>query len=475
MNESWTPSLTGTTGTLHGRVLHALRRDIAAGTLCPGGKMPPHRELSRRLGIGVGTVTRAYGEAERLGLLTSAVGRGTFVARTAVSPEEPGLARYDDDPEAPIDLSLNLPTGDAVSDRIGDVFERLRSRSDLGQYVAVAPHAGIDWHRQALADWLRRTVHFGNVDWSKLVITTGAQQAMSLCIDEMCRPGDVVLTEAATFGGIRAIAAYRELHLVGVAMDRDGIIPAALDDAIGRHGARVLYLQPTLQNPTTRTIPMSRRQEVAAIARARDLTLIEDDVDAATAFALDLDRVHADLVPLAMIAPERIFYISSVSKSLTPGPRVGMVVAPDRERFDRLCVGMRATCYASGTLGPLIVAQWIKDGTADEILSAVAREAAFRLELARRMLGDAVEVPLFPTSLHVWLPMPELRAERVANGALRRGVVLTPPASFLVNGEAVSGLRLCLNVVTRRELERALRIVRSVLSDEVVPRRLSIV
>lgn len=473
MNESWNPTIAGTTGTLHTRLLRALRRDIGAGVLHPEEKLPPHRELARRLGISVGTVTRVYAEAERLGLLTSGVGRGTFVAPAAAPLGESTASWAEDLADGPIDLSLNLPTLDAVQGQIGDVLERVHARPDIGQMVALAPHAGLDTHRQVLADWLRTAVHFKHVDWRRLIVTTGAQQAMDLAVGTICQPGDVILTEAATFGGICAIASNRNLRCVGVVMDRDGILPDALEAAIQAHGARVLYFQPTLQNPTTRTMPTSRRREIVEIARKHELTLIEDDVNAPVAFALNADC--PELVPLAMEAPERTFYISSVSKALAPGLRVGMLVAPNLELFDSACVGMRASCYAAGTLGPLIVTQWIKDGVADHILGAVAQEASARLILAQRMLGDAIEPPSFPTSLHAWLPMSELWAERVANSALRRGVVLTPPTSFLVDGEAVSGLRICLNVVTRRELERALRIIRSVLADEVVPGRMAVV
>ncbi len=473
MNETWSPSISTSEGTLHDRLLRALRQDIASGALRPEGKMPPHRELASRLGIGVGTVTRAYSEAERLGLLTSAVGRGTFVARTGVSPRE--SATDFDDPKATIDLSLNVQSHDAVSALLGDALVRVSPRPDIGDYAAYAPHAGLDWHRQALAEWLRKTVRFASIDWQKLLVTSGSQHGMALVVDELCRPGDVILTEAATFSGIRAIADYRGLRCVGIAMDRDGIIPDALEEAIRTSGSRVLYLQPTLQNPTTRTMSRTRREEIVAVARKHDLRLIEDDVYAPIAFALGNGDRRPDLRPLAMMAPERTWYLGSVSKALTPGLRVGMLVAPDAKGFERLCVAMRANCWSTDTLGPLIVSQWIKDGVAHELLGTVAQEASNRLTLARRMLGDAVEDPSFSTSLHVWLPMSELLAERVANSALRRGVILTSPSSFLVAGEVVSGLRVCLNAVSRPEIERALRTVRSVLADEVLPGRMSVI
>jgi DNA-binding transcriptional MocR family regulator len=122
-----------------------------------------------------------------------------------------------------------------------------------------------------------------------------------------------------------------------------------------------------------------------------------------------------------------------------------------------------------------VVAQWIKDGVADQLLASVASEARARQAIAQRYLGDAIEQPSCDTSLHVWLPMSELQAERFANTALRRGVMLTPPGSLLVNGAEVSGVRVCLNTVPRPQLERALRIVRSVLADDIVPSQNSIV
>lgn len=467
MNESWTPDIELLNGTLHDRILRALRQDIASGDLAPEGKLPPQRVLAHRIGVGIGTVTRAYAEAEALGIVTSTVGSGTFVA-TSVA-----VAAQNDRDDSIIDLSLNVQNLTSVTSRLSEAMTRAQGRADLTDYVTYAPHAGIEWHRRALAEWLRSSSNFDSADWRRLAITSGSQHGMSLVIDELCRPGDSILTEAATFSGFLSIANDGGMICHGVAMDRYGIIPAALEDAVRRTRARVVYLQPNLHNPTTRTMPMSRRIEIVDLARRLDLMLLEDDVYGAIAFASD--RADRSLVPLAMLAPERIWYVSSVSKALAPGLRVGVVIAPDSQRFDRLLLTIRANCYAVATLPSLIVSQWINDGTARQLLHIATDEAATRLRLAQRYLGDAIEQPSVDTSLHVWLPMSELRAERLAHTALRRGVMLTPPGSMLVDGEAVSGVRLCLNTVTRPRLERALRIVRSILADDLVPARNSIV
>jgi len=473
MNDPWTPAINAGSGSLHHQILHALREDIASGQLAPEERLPTHRDLANRLGIGVGTVTRAYAEAERIGLLTSTVGRGTFVAGATSGSRDSNLNGFPNDPGAVVDLSLNLQSHDIAAGRIAGALARLPLRPDFAQNLTAAPHAGIDWHRQALAGWFRQTARFDGIDWRRVLVTTGAQHAMSIVVATLCRSGDVILTEAATFSGFRALAEHRGVRCVGVAMDREGIEPEALETAIGSTGSRLLYVMPTLQNPTTRTMSRRRREEIVRIARAHDLTVIEDDVYAPLAFALD--GPPTDLVPLASLAPERTCYVSSASKAIAMGLRVGVLVAPDATRFEAFTRTMRADCYAASSIAALLVCQLIKDGQADDILAAVAQEASSRMMLARRMLGDAIEPPSFPTSLHAWLPMPELRAERVANGALRRDVILTPPSSFQVDGTLTSGVRLCLNAVSRTDLDRALRAVRSALADEIVPGRLAIV
>lgn len=470
MNARWSPTIHDGPGTLHQRLVQALRQDIVAGRLEPDEQLPTHRALAIRLGIGVGTVTRAYAEAERIGLLTSAVGRGTYVAAAGAASGDP--ATHDEASQGTIDLSLNLQAHPIAASRIATALARLPMRPDFSESLTAAPHAGIDWHRQTLAGWFRRVAHYDTIDWGRLLVTTGAQQALSIVVDTLGRPGDVILTEAVTFSGFRALAAQRGVRCAGVDMDDEGIHPTALEAAIRETGSRLLYVMPTLQNPTTRTMSQARREAIARLARAHDLTLIEDDVYAPLAF---LEGGGRELVPLADLAPERTCYISSASKAIAMGLRVGILVAPDTARFAAFSQTMRADCYAASSIASLLACQLIKDGQANEILAAVALEASSRMALAQRTLGDAIAPPSFLTSLHAWLPMPELRAERIANGALRRGVILSPPASFQVEGELVAGIRLCLNTVSRPGLERALRAVRSALADEIVPGRLAVV
>jgi len=446
----WTPVLVEDADTVSGRLLSALRRDIAEGRLPPGEKLPPHRDLAHRLGIGIGTVTAVYGEAARQGLVTATVGRGSFVADGTATRANDG----------PIMLGQNVPTLGFAQRRFAQTFSKLRNRADLSDALDYAPPAGHERHRRLGAAWIRRTSAYRDADHKRLIVTTGAQQAMTLALDTLCRPGDTIMTESASYFGVKSIAQVGGYRLQGLAMDEQGIIPSALDKAAA-DGVKVLYTLPTLQNPTGRTMGIERRREIAKIARARDIWIVEDDIY--SLYALDTAPM-----PIAALLPERSFYISGTSKSLAPGLRTGYLIAPTDDMLERMLRLIRARIYAPATMGAMVASQWIEDGTADEIVAEVLAEMLARNHMAIDALGTAAETPADPHCPHIWLPLPELEAERMAARAMRAGVELTPPSAPVIDADAISGVRLCLGGVADREILRsALNVVAAALRSEV--------
>jgi DNA-binding transcriptional MocR family regulator len=417
--------------------------------LPPGAQLPPQRDLAYQLKIGVGTVTKVYAEARRRGLLTATVGRGSFVAgQTQAAANDAGL----------IDFSRNLAPQTAAAARLGDALAALRRRTDLAEHLTYAPPAGMTAHRQAGAKWLAQSANF-STDWQRLIVCEGGQHALALAFASLCKPGDAVLTEAATFFGVRTIAEQLGINLLGVKMDREGLLPDALDRAATKSGARILYTIPTLQNPTGRMMGARRREEIAAVAKKRNLTVVEDDVYAAFAGGREVPTI-------AELIPERAFYVATLSKMIAPGLRCGYLLTPDEDRFERVIKTVRAFSYAPSAFGPLIGTQWIEEGTAPAIAAAVKRDVAQRTKLAVDILGKAIEGPHSAVAPHVWLPMSELKAERVAGAALRGRVVVTPPAAPIVDGKEISGLRLCIGApADMAALERGLKIVASALGD----------
>jgi DNA-binding transcriptional MocR family regulator len=460
--EPWRPELDGGRATLYRQLVDALARDVASGALSAGERLPPQRVLADRLGLSVGTVTKAYVEAERLGLVVGHVGRGTYVA-------EPRPSTRDAARDRPIDLAYNILPPGAPAARFPDALNALRRRADLLDLLNYAPPAGYDAHRQAASLWLAQLCGY-RAPWERLVMTTGAQQAMALAFSTVCAPGDVVLCEEPTFSGMKSIAAACGYRLVGVAMDGEGMQPQALARAVKATGARSLYLMPTVQNPTGRTMGRARREEIAAIVRKHDLWLVEDDN-----YALFAPEAARRAPRLADLAPERTFYVSGLSKCLAPGLRTGFLVCPDAACVDRAVRAVRAQLYAPPAFGALVFAHWVEEGSALVMAEAQREEIVERYRLARTILGGRME-QLDAPAPHVWIACGELEAERTAGLALRQGVAITPPAAPFAAGAAVSGLRVCIGAPpTKAELERGLSRFAAALIGGGAPTDLAVV
>ncbi len=425
----WRPRLAPGDGYVHRRILAALEADIASGRLATHQRLPTHRHLGETLGVGVGAVTRAYAEAESRGLTTARVGRGTFVAGPA--------AREAESAGGFIDLARNLPPAAGAETRLAGALASLRRRGDLVAHLDYPPPAGHEAHRRAGAAWLAAATAGANVEWRRLILTGGAQQAVAISLAAAARPGDAVIVEAATFTGIKALAAHMGYRLVAAGMDAEGLTPDALDEAAATSGARVAYVQP-LQNPTGRIMSLERRRAIVEVARRRDLVLVEDDLYGAYAAELGLPT-------LAGLAPDRVFHVSGLSKSLSPGLRVGYCVPPaGGDAMDRALGALRAIAFGPPSLGALVATQWIEDGSALDILRDHRESLAERTRVALTVLGAAAERPKNTAATHLWLPLGALEAERVAARALRDGVRVTEPTAPLAPGGHEHGLRICL-------------------------------
>jgi DNA-binding transcriptional MocR family regulator len=450
MND-WQPNIAEGSAPVYQRLIAALESALRSGRLAPGDRLPPHRQLARRLSLSVGTVSRAYGEAERRGLIASHVGRGSFVAGRSAAR----AAKSDD---GILDMAHNVPPVAPAERRIGETLARLRQRGDIADGLSYVAPEGLAAVRHAGASWLRRRHGVSRAMAERVIQCNGGQHGLALAFAALARPGDTILCEAATYPGIRTLADHAGYRLEGVAMDARGIEPEAIARAARNTGAKALVLLPTLQNPTTVTLDADRRAEIVEVVRAHGLTIIEDE--AYRVFADDgAPPAFADL------APERTIMVAAISKSVAPGLRLGFLLPPDDAAMrDRLLLGIRALGYSPPSLGGLVFAQWEEDGAADHIADEVLAEAEARTALARAVLGAAVAVPGAGRSLHVWMPVPTIEAERFVARALRAGIALMPPDGPAVNESAPSGVRLCLcGVATRPALAEALDGIKAAL------------
>ena len=298
----WSPRLPETPQPIYRRIADALERDVRTGLLVAGSQLPTHRDLARKLEITPVTVTRAYAEAARRGLIESSTGRGTFVR---VTRREMRAATEIDLATNTVAIPLPFPTTHVLQ-RAGDAM--VHSSYNTGP--------GSERHRAAGAMWIGR-----RTDPSRVLVTAGTQHALLLALAATARAGDTVLCESVTYHGAQAAAALLGIRMEGVAIDRHGLLPDALERAARGGKSKVLYTIPSLQNPTGAVMPEKRRREIAAIAEKHGLTIIEDDV---CGFLFEQTPP-----PIAAFAPERTIFITGLGKAIAPGLRVGYFTASE--------------------------------------------------------------------------------------------------------------------------------------------------
>jgi DNA-binding transcriptional MocR family regulator len=442
-NTLWTPRLPRNAAPIYRAVADALERDIADGVLRDGTRLPTHRELAGTLGVTPLTVTRAYREAARRGLIESTVGRGTFV-RTLATTSASDTSRGEN---AFLDLSRNIITG-------GEDLA-LEPR-DLGSIRAFAsdpeyhPTEGTFRHRSAGAAWMKRA----RVETTpeRIVITPGAQQAVVATLAAICRPGDTVLVEELTYPRLASMAALLDLKLQPIRCDDDGADAKSLEKQIKATRAKAVYLIPNFQNPTGSVMPERRRREIAAVIGRARIPVIEDDV---YGFLLS-----DPLEPLANLIPELGVYVTSVSKSLSPSFRLGFASLPE-SLVDRVNSTFSALTAFTSTIPAEIFTLLFERGDTDRVIQAKRDTIGRHRRIADRALAG-MEYSGHESSPHLWLTLPaSCDALQLADRTRQRGIGIAPASAVGFDRRVFpNAVRVSLGATPDAKLlERALRTV----------------
>jgi DNA-binding transcriptional MocR family regulator len=436
-------------GPIYREIADAIAREVQAGRVKPGSRLPTQRELARQLRVTLTTVTRAYRDAERRGLISGEVGRGTFI-RTAAFDSDPTAAE-----PGPINLGINSLMPYAHAAELADRLAAAVPRTEGIRIFDYQPHAGSRRNRAAGAAWIARTGLDASAD--RIVVTAGGQHAILLSLMALATPGDEVLVEEFTYAGVKDVAAHLNLRLRSLATDAAGLVPAALDKACRSRTAKILYIMPTLQNPTSAVMPEARRREIAALARKHQLKVIEDDV---YGYLIPESRPLSSLLP-----PDAALYVTSTSKSIAPGMRVGYLLAP-ASLIDRVAVAVLRTIVNAPPAMAELATSIISDGLADRIVEWKRKEVAARQEIARRVL-DGVRLKTHRVSPHLWLQLPEpWDADSFVTRARERGVIVNAAKEFaIVQDRPLRAIRVCLGPPrSRAALEEALRLLVRILN-----------
>ncbi|MFE3485571.1 MULTISPECIES: aminotransferase class I/II-fold pyridoxal phosphate-dependent enzyme [Streptomyces] len=424
-------------------VADAVAEEIAAGRLKAGERLPPQREFARLHAIADSTASRVYQELARRGLTVGQVGRGTFVTEAPGAPAPaPALSEPAD---SRVDLELNHPVVPEQAGLLAAGLEKLVRSDRLESVLRPVGPVGTPAAREAAADLLARG------GWRPgpegILFAGNGRQAVSAAVAALTRPGARLGVEELTYPVLKAVAARLGVTLVPLAMDGDGLIPEAVEEAHRADPLHAVYVQPVLHNPLSLTMPERRLDQLADVLLTSGIHAIEDAV---WGFLRD------DVAPLASRAAERTVVVDSLSKRLSPGLSLGFAVAP------AATAGRVAGALRSGGWGPMrfpleAMARWQGDGVVDVLVRAKQREAAVRQEIAQRHLGD-FRTRGAPSSYYRWWELPApWRADTFVAAAARHGIAVTPAAAFSAGRpRGPQAVRLGLASPTREVLSRAL-------------------
>jgi DNA-binding transcriptional MocR family regulator len=457
----WQPRLLESARTKYLGIVEALEADVRAGRVHPGDRLPPHRAIADALKVDLTTVTRAFNEARRRGLVDAQAGRGSFIREGIEAGRWP--SRFDSAPL--LDLSLNTPPQPATANlqkRIPGGIAALLSSARGMLHLRYQESIGSESDRVAAASWLGRRMNA--VPPSRIVVASGAQSALFAICESQFQPRDAIAAGCLTYPGLMAVAAQKALTLVPLAMDEGGIIPGAFDEVCRSKPPAALYVVPSIDNPTTATLSEDRRRKLAAIARQHNVVIIEDDPYA----PLRSEKTPA----LADLASEITWHIATLSKCVTPALRIAYVVAPCTTQALRLSSVLRATHLMAPPLMAALASRWIADGVLDEITAAIRDENAERQKLAASLLSGS-KFAADPYGHHLWIWLPQhWRAGGFARHADRSGLAIVPSSVFSIAPWVPEAVRVSLGIAaTRAALEDALTLLASLISQSpAVPR-----
>jgi DNA-binding transcriptional MocR family regulator len=451
MTENWKPDRTLLSVPIYKSLADQIADAILDGRVADRTRMTPQRQLAEELKISVQTVSRAYEELSRRNLLSGEAGRGTFVKRPQADRGPPfTLERVPD----LIDLSILKPVCEELHmERMAGALSRLAAGVPLRVVHAFRPESATSRYRAAALTWLKTC----GVETSpyNVCLTNGATPALAVALLTVAPPGSLVATEVFGHHSLKPLASYMGIGIVGLDVDDEGLVPDGLERACVDGKLRALFMQPTVINPVSTMLSEDRRRRIAAIVEKYDLLVIEND---------PLGPLISDRPPpFFAYAPTRTFYVTSLTKIVMPGLRIGYLVAP--QRFVATATNRHlVTNWMATPLLEELATGWIEDGTALSLVDWQRQALRSRHRIFQSKLGK-VPHSTHPQSLHAWIPTPEGFTDAgFAAHARSLGVAVATASSFLANDRLpYPAIRVSLGSVSEEALGLGLDTIASVL------------
>lgn len=380
MMTSWIPDLARGSGPLYMRLAEQIEAGIAEGTIKPGEKLPPQRNLAFDVGVTIGTVTRAYSIIRERGLVSGEVGRGTYVLdRDAASRAKPSdAAPTNTDGTRPLAAApgkLRMDTTSAPNIGQGVIIHRLTAEITQANPDKIADYtrAWPDHWREAGRKWL--SAGGWAPDTETIVPSLGVHAAIMSVIGAITAPGDKIAFEHLTYASISRSANLVGRRSVFFGSDSQRSYAEEFERHCAQQHPKLAFLMPFLHNPTLAIAPSELLADIVAIARKHNVWLIEDSIYG--------NLLENQRPTLASLAPERTFHVGGLSKAVSAGVRAGWVacpahLAPRVQTAHKMMTGGLPFMLAE------LAARMVLDGHAQAIRTGVREEIAAREALARK-------------------------------------------------------------------------------------------
>lgn len=369
-----------------------------------------------------------------------------------------------------IALSTGSPSNEAIP------VEEIRAISD--RIYREMPLAGLQYSMTEGYPSLRETTkkrlkeEFGiGRDFDDLIITTGGQQGLALTPNVLCNPGDTVIVEAPTFvSGINAMRIHGA-NVVGIDMDEEGMIFDKLRKAIETEpNVKLLYLIPTFQNPSGKTMSLARRKAIYDLCVEKGVVILEDNPYGEL-------RFRGEDIPTfkSMDDTGIVIYNGSYSKVLSAGMRIGFLMA-HKELLQRLTVAKQFSDCHTNIFFQILTDEWLKNadvaGHIEKIRKIYRERCDFMLELLDRYMDKRVTFTRPDGGLFLWCTLPEgCDSQELSELALKKGVAFVPGRDFMVDSDApCRDFRLNFSTPSYDNMEKGIQRLAEAIDDYLTGR-----
>ncbi len=450
---SWKPDLTDAVGPLYKALAAMLEEDIKNGTLMPGTKLPPQRELADYLDVNLSTVSRAFKLCEQSGLVSATVGNGTYISSdvgtsSILSPNPEHMQV--------IEMGAILPHAEPNKIMI-EYMQKMLSEPDSDKLFQYGSIGGTTRQKEAALQWIAKVGY--QVETESVLFAAGGQNAIAAILASLFKAGDRIGTDPLTYPGFKTAAKMLGIQLVPLEWKENEITEEGLMNACRNDRLKGLYIIPDYHNPTTHTMSLTTRKMIAEVARKQNIIVIEDAINS-------MLKVNP-LPPVAAFAPEQVIHILSLSKVISPGLRLAMVSAPEAYRQE-----INTGIYNQNiTVAPFLLelsARLIHTKKADSIAAERREYTRQQNRIVNRYLGEFEVLGEESCPFH-WILLPEaFTGKSFEICARNEGVQVYSGERFLVgNSRAPGAVRISVTAARNpSEFEEGIKILRRILESE---------